>query len=223
MKNFLSALATAAIIFTLTSSADAATIKLEKPDISQSKMVAECLNQRKSSRNYFDQDLTRQQLSKILWAANGITKRYDGNGHVNPAAQGIYAVDVYAVMKDGIYLYKPESHSLELVQSGDYRSAVIRGHNSENVATLTLVYVENISAWNKARHKMPRDAQLNCANIAAGAMTQSVAVMAMAEELGNCVRGSIDKDAFKNAAKLKTTQNILIAQTVGEADNIPRG
>ena len=223
MKKFLSALATAAIIFTLTSSADAATIKLEKPDISQSKSVAECLNARKSSRNYSDVNLTAQQLSKILWAANGITKRYDGNGHVNPAAQGIYAVDVYAVMKDGIYLYKPESHSLELVQSGDYRSSLIRGHNSVNVAALTLVYVENISAWNKARHKMSREAQLNCANIAAGAMTQSVAVMAMAEELGNCVRASIDYDAFKNAAKLKSTQNILIAQTVGEADNIPRG
>jgi len=227
MKNFFTkALATAAVIFMMTTSVEAATIPLEKPDLNQTKRLSEVMNLRQSSRDYEpDKPLTAQQLSNILWAANGTTyDKYSGRkGHVNPAAQGIYAVDVYAVTQDGIYLYKPESHTLELVASGDYRATTTLGQEFAKTAPLNLVYVEKITAWNKAHHKMTREAQINCANLAAGAMTQSVALMAISQDLGSCVRGSIDEKAFKAAAKLKSSQNILVAQTVGDAHGIPKG
>ncbi len=226
MKKFLSKALTAAVIFMMTTSVEAATIPLEKPNLNQTKMLSEVMNLRQSSRDYEpNKPLTAEQLSNILWAANGLTyDKFSGRkGHVNPAALGIYAIDVYAVTQDGIYLYKPESHSLELVASGDYRETTTLGQDFAKTAPLNLVYVEKITAWSKSPHKMPRDAQLNCANIAAGAMTQSVALMAISQDLGSCVRGSIDVKAFKAAAKLKSSQNILVAQTVGDAYGIPKG
>ena len=225
-KFFVKALATAALIFMAANSVEASTIPLEEPDLEQTKRLSEVMNLRRSSRDYdTDKNLTSTQLSNILWAANGTTSdKFGGRkGHVNPAALGIYAVDVYAVTKDGIYLYKPESHSLELVTSGDYRATTTTGQNFAKTAPLNLVYVEKINAWNKSKHKIPRERQIAFANLAAGAMTQSVSLMAISQDLGSCVRGSIDVEAFKKAAKLTSSQNILIAQTVGDAYGIPKG
>ena len=134
MKRFYKILTSMAVIFMLTNPVEAAEISLPTPNISQSKMLTEMLNERHSSRDLYG-NLTPMQLSKILWAANGITNRMTVGGtvqgHVNPAAMGIYAVDVYAVTADGIYLYNPEKHSLELVRKGDYRATTTLGQDEE--------------------------------------------------------------------------------------------
>lgn len=223
MKKFFKILISMAMVFMFTSSVSAETISLPKPQTSGGKVLNEVLNERKSVREFYDTELTREQLSQILWAANGVTKRYDGKGHVNPAAMGIYAVDVYAVMKDGIYLYKPENHSLELVAKGDFRATTTTGQDFVKIAPLNLVYVENISAWDKSRHPVDRERQPIFANIAAGAMAQSVALAAGNESLGNCIRGSIDVKAFKKAAKLNVKQKVLFAQTVGDSPLVAKG
>ena len=70
---------------------------------------------------------------------------------------------------------------------------------------------------------MERDSQLACAYIAAGSMSQSVSLMANAEDLGACVRGSIDETAFTKAAKLSVNQKILLAQTIGESNDVAKG
>ena len=226
MKRFYKILTSMAVIFMLTNPVEAAEISLPTPNISQSKMLTEMLNERHSSRDLYG-NLTPMQLSKILWAANGITNRMTVGGtvqgHVNPAAMGIYAVDVYAVTADGIYLYNPEKHSLELVRKGDYRATTTLGQDFVKTAPLTLVYVEKISKWNDSPANMSRDSQLACAYIAAGSMSQSVSLMANAEDLGACVRGSIDDAAFTKAAKLSANQKILLAQTIGESNDVPKG
>ncbi len=221
MKKLAKILASMSVIF-IFGTAEAADISLPTPNISKSKMVAEMLNERHSSRDLYG-NLTQAQLSKILWAANGITNRYDAKGHVNPAALGIYSVDVYAVTADGIYLYKPEKHALELVQKGDYRETTTTEQDFAKNAPLNLVYVENSSAWKNSPHPVNKESQLKFAYIAAGAMSQSVALMATSEDLGNCVRGSIDEKAFTKAAKLSANQKIILAQSIGESDNVVKG
>ena len=223
MKKFSKILVSLAVAFMFAGSVSAEKISLPQPKISGGKVLNEVLNERKSVREFYDTELTREQLSQILWAANGVTKHYDGKGHVNPAAMGIYAVDVYAVMKDGIYLYKPEKHSLELVVKGDFRSTTTTGQDFVKVAPLNLVYVENISTWDKSSRPVDRERQPIFANIAAGAMAQSVALAADNESLGNCVRASVDVKAFTKAAKLSAKQKVLFAQTVGDSPLVAKG
>ncbi len=223
MKKFLRNAILAGVILMFTSSASAKSISLPQPKTFGGKVVVELLNERKSVREFYDKELTRKQLSQILWAANGTTKRYDGKGHVNPAALGIYAVDVYAVTAEGIYLYQPDKHALKLVAKGDFRATTTLGQDFVKVAPLNLVYVENISAWEKSSRPIDREHQTAFANIAAGAMAQSVALAAGAEDLGNCVRASIDVEAFTKAAKLSSKQKILLAQTVGDSPRVAKG
>ena len=157
--------------------------------------------------------MTSAQLAKILWAANGINR--DNGKRVNPAALSVYSVEVYAVTKEGIYLYDPANHKLNLIVEGDFRALTTTGQDFVTKAAVNLVYVETPEVWTSARRTPPREGQISFANIAVGAMVQSVALAAQSEGLGNCVRGSINCEEFTKAAKLSDDKNILLAQSVG--------
>ena len=187
-------------------------IILPAPETASGLPVMQALQQRKSSRRFADASLTDRQLSLILWAANGINRPQEGK-RVNPVARRIYNVDVYAVLPEGIYLYQPAKHALAQVFAGDFRPSLSKNPSYVQTAPLTLVYVANPVAPNPSRPVDPVK-QTGFDNIAAGAMTQSVALIAVAENLGTCVQGSFETEAFRKAAAL-TDQKVLISQTVG--------
>ena len=77
-----------------------------------------------------------------------------------------------------------------------------------------MVYVETPEVWKTAKRESTREAQIACANVTVGAMVQSVALAAETEGLGNCVRGSVNREAFAKVAGV-APENILLAQSVG--------
>ena len=212
MKKFLATLAMLTVLST-TSYAAPSEIILPTVQISDGLSVMQALQNRKSDRNFVEKDLTPAQLAKILWAADGINR--DDSKRVNPAALGVYSVEVYAVTREGIYLYDADKHRLKLIAEGDFRALTTTGQSFVEKAAVNLIYVETPEVWTTARRTPPRDAQISFANIAVGAMVQSVALAAQTEGLGNCVRGSINREDFKKAAKLSDEKNILLAQSIG--------
>lgn len=211
MKRFLVALTAMAFMSTTTFAAD---MTLPPPHSNDKLSVMQALSQRKSSRNFVDEALSPVQLSKILWAANGLNR--ENGKRTIPVALGVYSVEVYAVTSEGIFLYDAENHKLKLIAEGDFRSTTTTGQSFVNKAAVNLVYVETPDVWQNAKRVPPRDAQIAFANITVGAMIQNVALAAETEGLGNCVRGSINSTAFKKAAKLSDGKNILLAQSVGK-------
>ena len=212
MKKFFATLAATLLLSTNVFAAQTE-ISLPTVDKSGNLSVMQALSERKSSRNFVDKSLSVEQLGKILWAADGVN-RPDGK-RVNPAALGVHCVEVYAVTSEGIYLYDAPNHKLILVADGDFRALTTTGQSFVAKAAVNLVYVETPEVWSSARKIPPRDAQLSYANISVGAMIQSVALAAQTEGLGNCVRGSINRDEFKRAAKLSDDKTILLAQSLG--------
>ncbi|GAH07924.1 unnamed protein product, partial [marine sediment metagenome] len=60
-----------------------------------------------------EKDLNLEQISQLLWAAQGIT---DERGHrASPSAGALYPLELYIVKKDGAYHYIPEGHKLEMI------------------------------------------------------------------------------------------------------------
>ena len=195
----------------------ASDINLPTVQIGKGMSVTTALNGRRSTREYSNKALTNQQLSKIFWAANGINR--ENGKRVIPAAMGVYSVEVYAVTREGIYLYDPDNYKIKLIAEGDFRSTTTTGQSFVSKAAVNLVYVETPDAWQNAKHTPPpRERQIAFANIMVGAMVQNVALAAQAEGLGNCVRGSINRDEFKKVAKLSDEKNILLAQSVGKCN-----
>lgn len=215
MKKFLSAALLAAMLL-VPANSFAAQDEINLPTVGmKSKLsVMSALQQRKSDRDFIEKNLTPAQMSKILWAANG-TNRPNGK-RVNPAALGVYSVEVYAVTKEGIYLYDPDNNKLNLIAEGDYRSLTTPDNGFATKAAVNLIYIETPAAWNTSSIIPTREDQICLAYVAVGAMTQSVALAAETEGLGNCVRGGIKFDEFKAVTKLADDKKFLLAQSVGK-------
>src|SRR4030042_335735 len=134
-------------------------IKLSKPDLKKGVPTMEALSKRKSDRNYSDRKLTLQQLSEVLWAADG-RNRPDGK-RTAPTAIFMYAVDIYAVLPEGVYLYSVAKHELTVVVKGDFRKdTATQEYPQDFVYTvpLNLVYVLNFSKnWQAASVNKNRD------------------------------------------------------------------
>ena len=191
-----------------------ATITLPVPYTKDGITVKEALDRRRSSRQFTDAPLQEKQLSALLWAADGINRPESGK-RVHPTTKGVYNIDVYAVMANGIYKYDPAAHALKLVSPMDFRSQINEKQTFVHKAPLTLFYVANpVPPRDPSRPVNPeRQHANNC--LVAGTMLQSVALVAVDEGLGTCVRGSIDREAFRKAAGLSPEQTVLISQTIG--------
>ena len=191
-----------------------AAITLPVPFTKDGITVKEALDRRRSSRQFADAALSEKQLSAIMWAANGINRPETGK-RVNPTTMGIYNIDVYAVMAGGIYKYDPAAHALTQVSPVDFRPQINAKQTFVHTAPLTLFYVANPVPPRDPSRPVNKERQLANDCLVAGTMLQSVALVAVDEGLGTCVRGSVDREAFRTAAGLAPEQTVLISQTVG--------
>ena len=170
--------------------------------------VADALAARRSVRDYDPRDLTTDELSSLLWAAVGVN-RPDGR-RTAPTGLNVQDIDVYVMCAAGVSRYDAAAHRLVLVNPGDHR-AVAGRQAFASLAPVNLFYVQDTTramkadAQNMARH----------GGIHAGAIMQNVYLHCAAQGLGTVVRDNIDRDALAKVLKLKPTQKIVIAQSVG--------
>ena len=186
------------------------TIKLPAPALKNDKLFMQTVKERKSSREFSDKELSLQDLSNLLWCANGVNRPESGM-RTSPSAMNKQDVDVYAVLKEGIYLYDAKAHELVPVVSGDYRKNTGM-QPFVSIAPLNLVYVSDLSKFDFVKK---REQQVMTAAIDAGHCSQNVYLYGAAANLAVVTRTSIDKTKMAEILKLKPQQLVIMAQTVG--------
>jgi SagB-type dehydrogenase family enzyme len=165
----------------------------------------EAMLARKTSRE-FDENaaLSKEQLSRLLWAANGIN-REDGK-RTTPSAMARYPVDIYAALKEGVYKYDVKNHKLVKMTGDDVREKVAFQPSIKKSA-IKILYVVNTGN---------ADAEGNwMADLEIGCMVQNVYLEAASLGLGTCVFALTSKDKVIGALALKKNQMFRIAQAIG--------
>jgi SagB-type dehydrogenase family enzyme len=87
--------------------------------------VEEALLKRRSIRSYKNESLSLEEVSQLLWSAQGETTSW--GERTAPSAGATYPLEIYLVAGDvegldsGLYHYNPSNHSLILVKEGDLR------------------------------------------------------------------------------------------------------
>ncbi len=104
------------MVFNSIISAQTEAIKLPKVNLKGELSLEETLKERKSRRSYQKSELKIDEISQLLWAAQGIN-RNDG-GRTAPSAGALYPLEIYLLVGDvknlnvGLYQYDPVNHSL---------------------------------------------------------------------------------------------------------------
>jgi SagB-type dehydrogenase family enzyme len=206
------------IIFTLTLalmtlsnvySQELQAIKLNEPGKSRGSAVMKALSDRHSDREFDTKDISLQDLSDLLWAANGVN-RNDGR-RTAPSAMNRQEIDVYLIRKDGAYLYDAGSHTLKPVAKGDYRNAVAGGQDFVTSAPVSIVLVANLEKLSNA----PEENTRLIAAMDAGIVCQNINIFCSAAGLSTVPRATMDKDELKNVLKLSDTQLLTLNNPVG--------
>lgn len=200
------------IFFTILKSLNAQELKtvvLNTPDKTRGLSVMQALEKRSSASAFSSDKLKLQDLSDLLWAANGIN-RPDLKKRTAPSAMNAQDIDVYVFMEEGVYLYNAAGQTLEPVVSGDQRLLVAGRQTEFAKAAILLVMVSDIS-----RFPGSDDAgKLSMAAMDAGLVSQNISIFCAGVGLSTRPRATMDLVKLREILKLKDSQYPLLNNPV---------
>ena len=192
----------------------AADIKLPDPVRTGGKPLNEALAARQTNRDFSTAPLTDQELSDLLWAANGFN-RPDQKKRTAPTAVNRQEVDIYVCRADGAYFWDSEANVLKQVTDKDLRGFTGRMGSPENfalVAPIALVYV--IDYERQGMQQRPQDA-FKYASVDCGFIGQNVYLHAASTGLHTVFFGMINPKELSAGLGLSEKRVPLFGQTVG--------
>ncbi|MDR0394689.1 MAG: SagB/ThcOx family dehydrogenase [Tannerella sp.] len=209
MKKILATLSVFLMMITNVHAQELQAIKLNEPNKSRGSAVMKALSDRHSDREFDTKDISLQDLSDLLWAANGIN-RSDGK-RTAPSAMNRQEIDLYVVRPDGTYLYEASNHSLKPIAKGDYRKDVAGGQDFAATAPLCIVLVAQLEKLGDPTHEQTR----LIAAMDAGIVCQNINVFCSAAGLATVPRATMNKNELQKALHLSDTQLLTLNNPIG--------
>lgn len=176
-------------------------VQLPAPDRTGGKPLMEALNLRRSTRTFLDKELSLQQLSNLLWAANGFNR---DDKRTAPSANNRQELELYVTTQKALYFYDARNHLLREVKKGDFRG-VTGAQDFVSKVPLNLIFVVD----------MQKASGREYAFTGCGFVSQNIYLYCASEGLGSVVRGMFDKDKLQALLGLEATQEVLLTQSVG--------
>jgi SagB-type dehydrogenase family enzyme len=195
------------------------TIKLPKAKYDSDVSLEESLFKRRSIRDYTDEPLTMENVSQLLWAAQGLTSNW--GGRTAPSAGALYPVEVYVIVGNvrdlatGIYRYYPKRHEIVLIAKGDMRSdlaGAALGQISVKNAAIDLVF---IAVYGRTTRKYS-DRGIQYVHMEIGHAAQNVCLQATAMGLGAVTIGAFHDEEVRRLLKLPKEEEPLYIMPVGK-------
>jgi hypothetical protein len=196
------------------------TIVLPKPEKEGGKSVLASLSERKTNRAISSKELPAQLISNLLWAGFGVNRdsgSFGKKGRTAPSASNSQEIDLYIALPAGVYVYDAVGHQLVPVAEGDFRARSGRG--KAVTAPLNIFYIADLSRYDLGPEQPDRkigdpEVQKSYYFTDTGFIAQNIYLCAasfgLAAWFHNC-----DKENTVGEFKLKPTQRVLFAQTVG--------
>lgn len=176
------------------------TILLNTPSLDRGLTVISALRERASVRVFNPTPLTHQDLSDLLWAANGVNRPESGK-RTAPSALNAQDIDVYVFKHNGIYVYNAPKHRLEIVTNGDHRSLFFRQPNTP-IPPIVLLLVSDISRFTRGDEAQKTE----WAAIDAGIVAQNILLFCTSIEMVGIPRVSMNKEHIRALLRLKDSQ-----------------
>jgi SagB-type dehydrogenase family enzyme len=154
---------------------------------------------RRSVRDYADAPLTLEELSRLLYAAQGVTEPRFGF-RAAPSAGALYPMELYVVvhrvagLDRGIYHYAVQEHRLELVRSGDFRAEIVAAGIGQDFLGTAGVCLVLTAVFQRTRWRY-RERTYRYILLEAGHIGQNIYLAATSMGMGACAVGAFLDDA----------------------------
>jgi SagB-type dehydrogenase family enzyme len=168
--------------------------------------VEEAISLRSSIREYKDEALTQEEMSQLLWAAQGMMQRK--SGRTAPSAGALYPLEIYLVVSKvkslgpGVYHYRPQEHSLVKIESGDRRSALFNASLRQSPIKNAPVSLVICAKYQRTTQKYGERGS-RYVYIEVGHVGQNIYLQAEALGLATVAIGAFDDEAVKKVLGVK--------------------
>ncbi|MFV0391744.1 MAG: nitroreductase family protein [Paludibacteraceae bacterium] len=189
-------------------------VKLNEPSKTRGIDMMTVFQERKSTNEYQSKDLSLQDLSDLLWTANGINRPENGK-KTAPSALNSQDIDIYVCHADGAYLYDAAKNEMIRVSGKDLRP--LMNGSRPNDAPVLLLLVADLSRYQSYK---PYDTEANkrlrdMSALDAGTVSQNISLFCASSGLGTRPRASMDHEKLQNELSLKESQIPWMNHPVG--------
>lgn len=176
-------------------------MQLPEPRFTSNVSLEETLLHRRSIRAYTDKALTLEEVSQLLWAAQGITAEW--GGRTAPSAGALYPLEVYVAvgnvdkLSPGVYKYNSQKHELMKLGDTDVREKLAEaslGQTSVREGAIDIV----ITAVYERTTRKYGDRGVRYVHIEAGHAAQNICLQATALALGVVIIGAFYDEEVKD-------------------------
>lgn len=193
------------------------TITLPQTSFDGKMSVERALVLRRSVRNFADTTVSLNELSQLLWAANGLSK---GNYRTAPSAGATYPLYCYAVVgsvekiEKGLYQYIVKNHALKRVLPYDLRSVLCQAALHQTFIQQAPVVIVITAVYEKTTgHYGQRG--IRYVYMEAGHAGQNISLQAIALGLGCVMVGAFHDEMVKEVLSLDKREEPLYIIPVG--------
>ena len=170
-------------------------IILNKPDTERGLNVMQSLSLRESARTFDSAPVSLQDVSDLLWAANGVNRPQNGK-RTAPSAINAQDIDVYLFDSNGVYLYNAKDHKLDLVLPQDSRS-VISNQDKDPFPAVILLLVSDLSRFQRGDDSV----KAVWAAMDAGIVSQNVLIFCASNNMAARPRAIMNKEKIRELLK----------------------
>ena len=197
-------------------------IQLPRPVTKGEISLEETIAKRRSKRFFKRKNLSQEQISQLLWAAQGITeKRGDLGLRAAPSAGALYPTEIYLLTKDGFFHYLPEKHALEIKQKRDLRSALASAALGQSFVRTAAADIVIAAVYSRMTSRYGHRG-IRYTDMEAGHIAENIHLQAVALGLGSIPVGAFDEGETKKALSLPANEEVIYIIPVGYAEETTR-
>lgn len=193
-------------------------VKLPGPEASGRSRIEELIAKRRSVRRYKDNKLSEPIISRLLWAAQGISSE-DGL-RTSPSAGALYPLEIHIVigggseLEPGVYRYVPEDHTLVREIAGDMREKLSKASLSQPMIrnapisfVISAVYARITGKYGNRGFRYTY--------MEAGHAAQNISLLGVELGIGTCTIGAFEDEKVKSVLKLPANEEPLYILPLG--------
>lgn len=174
-------------------------VALPAPNPVGTVLLDDAIRQRRSVRAFAPDELTLDEIGRLLWAAQGIT---DAQGHrAAPSAGALYPLELYGVTASGVIRYVAEGHKAQQLDVGDVREALSRAALDQAPVRNAPLVVVVVGVVQRTRAKYGDRAERYVA-LEAGHAAQGLLLEATGLGLGAVPIGAFEDEEVRAAMRL---------------------
>jgi len=188
-------------------------IKLPSPKTKGKLSLEEVILKRRSKRSFLDKRLSGEQISQLLWSAQGITN--PGLGFRSaPSAGATYPLELYLVSADGVFHYIHEGHKLIELSSLDLRPSLAKACLGQSWVREASVNIVIAAIYSRTTDGYGQRG-IMYVHMEAGHVAQNILLQAVALELGGVPIGAFIEEEVEKLLSLPEEEKAIYIIPVG--------